>query len=355
MKSLLRTTAEPVWLPAGDAFQQAQRLAEAGDRLGAIRLAAAQLEGREDSAIEKAMIRWRSQAFSQLQQRVPQGVWPTPQEDPFPGATGLAEIAAGSLSSKVLAGAIEHHGSLCVRGLLSGEEAASLREGIDRTFEANAAHYAGTATKADTVWYSPFDWGESSPRGNSRSWAESVGGIWTVDSPRMMRRLIDMFERLGLFDRIAEYFGERPALSIGKSTLRRANLKPSTDAGHGWHQDGAFLGRVRSVNVWIALSDCGEDSPGLDIVARRLGYVVQTGSHGAALDWTVGNGVVGLLERGGATIVSPQFQAGDAMLFDHLMLHRTSAPPGAMRARWAIESWFFAPSAYPMDQGPFVI
>jgi hypothetical protein len=109
------------------------------------------------------------------------------------------------------------------------------------------------------------------------------------------------------------------------------------------------------VNVWLALSECGVEAPGLDIVARRLPYVMQTGSHGASLDWTVGGGVVAMLEGGGAPVVTPVFQPGDAMLFDHLMLHRTSAPPGAKKPRWAIESWFFAPSAFPMDQGPFVV
>ena len=61
--------------------------------------------------------------------------------------------------------------------------------------------------------------------------------------------------------------GERPALSANKCTLRRVPVDTNTN----WHQDGAFLGAdVRTVNLWLALSDCGDDSPGLEIVPRRL-------------------------------------------------------------------------------------
>jgi hypothetical protein len=40
-------------------------------------------------------------------------------------------------------------------------------------------------------------------------------------------------------------------------------------------------------------------------------------------------------------IVRPEFGAGDALLFDHLFLHRTGVGPGMTQQRWAIESWFF--------------
>jgi hypothetical protein len=131
---------------------------------------------------------------------------------------------------------------------------------------------------------------------------------------------------------------------------------PPTIEAADWHQDGAFLGAdVRTINVWLSLSDCGIEAPGLDVVARRLPYVMQSGTHGACFDWSVGPGMIGLLEQGGVQVVSPEFAAGDALLFDHLMLHRTGIRPGMTKSRWAIESWFFAPSTFPMDQAPIVI
>ncbi len=109
------------------------------------------------------------------------------------------------------------------------------------------------------------------------------------------------------------------------------------------------------MNVWLALSDCGVDASGLDVVAQRLPYVVQTGSHGAYFDWSVGQGMVDVLAEGGAPVVSPAFKAGDALLFDHLLLHRTGITPAMTKSRWAVESWFFAPSFYPMRQVPLLV
>ncbi len=62
------------------------------------------------------------------------------------------------------------------------------------------------------------------------------------------------------------------------------------------------------MNVWLALSDCGVDAPGLDVVARRLD-LVDSGTEGAIFDWSVGRPVV---ERaaGANGIVRPVFRRG---------------------------------------------
>ena len=51
----------------------------------------------------------------------------------------------------------------------------------------------------------------------------------------------------------------------------------------------------------------------------------------------------------------PLFAPGDVLLFDHLFLHRTASEPTMTDTRYAIESWFFAPSAYPEKQVPIVL
>ena len=56
----------------------------------------------------------------------------------------------------------------------------------------------------------------------------------------------------------------------------------------------------------------------------------------------------------GAPILRPVFGPGDALLFDNMFLHRTAADPAMTQTRYAIESWFFAPSRYPHDQVPLV-
>jgi hypothetical protein len=57
----------------------------------------------------------------------------------------------------------------------------------------------------------------------------------------------------------------------------------------------------------------------------------------------------------GRPIESPVFGPGDAVFFDHLFLHRTEGHLGLTKNRYAIESWFFAPSTYPMEWGPLVV
>jgi hypothetical protein len=48
----------------------------------------------------------------------------------------------------------------------------------------------------------------------------------------------------------------------------------------------------------------------------------------------------------GASVVRPIFEPGDVLLFDQMFLHRTASDPDMKRERYAIETWFFAPSMY---------
>ena len=187
--------------------------------------------------------------------------------------------------------------------------------------------------------------------GNRRKIVGESGGVWAADSPRMLFELFDTLDSVGLDRLITAYLGERPALAIDKCTLRRVGLDTGTD----WHQDGAFLGDgIRTVNVWLSLSLCGRDAPGLDIVPTRLDRVVETGTEGALFSWSVGPGVVDRISA--ATPVSrPIFEPGDMLFFDDLFLHRTAIDPAMSRERYAIETWFFAPSAYPEKYVPLVV
>jgi hypothetical protein len=101
---------------------------------------------------------------------------------------------------------------------------------------------------------------------------------------------------------------------------------------------------IRSLDVWVALSHCGDDAPGIDLVGRRLDEIVERGTEGAYLEWTVGPGVVERVAEG--RVVRPIFEPGDALLLDHMNLHRTATDPDMTNDRYAIEAWFFAPSTY---------
>lgn len=167
-----------------------------------------------------------------------------------------------------------------------------------------------------------------------------------------MYQFLEAFYELKIDRLITDYFGERPALSAEKTTLRR--VVPEGHPG-GWHQDGSFLGaNIRSLNVWFALSQCGTDAPGLELVPTRLNRILPTGTKGAEYDFCVARTIVDA-EFPGVKQLRPEFEAGDALLFDHFTLHRTWRAASMTRPRYAIESWFFAPSAYPGSQTGFYV
>lgn len=281
-----------------------------------------------------------------------EAAWPAPTSDLFATVDGVPEIEAGQLDPGTLAAGIRHHGALLVRGLLQPSRARQLAEGIEQALQVCEAWYRDGGEVPDTPWYSRLPLADDCELAPARNWVESAGGMWAADSPRMLYELTELYHASGVLAAIAGYFGERPMLSVGKSTLRRV---PATQGIADWHQDGAFMGsEIRSVNVWLSLSQCGEDASGLEFLPRRLPAVLPTGSHGAYFDWSVGPGMVEQAAAGVAA-VSPVFAPGDALLFDHLFLHRTGAPPGIRKPRYAIESWFFAPSAYPAQQVPLML
>ena len=160
----------------------------------------------------------------------------------------------------------------------------------------------------------------------------------------------DRHRRGNRYRQSTDYLGERPVLSANKCTLRRVPVDTNT----AWHQDGAFLGeQVRTLNLWLGLSSCGVYAPGLDLVPRRFDRLVEAGTEGAYFDWAVSDDVVES-QAGDAPVVRPVFGPGDALLFDHLFLHRTAISPTMTRPRHAMETWFFAPSTYPDGQIPLV-
>jgi hypothetical protein len=142
--------------------------------------------------------------------------------------------------------------------------------------------------------------------------------------------------------------GEWPALSAAKCNVRRTPVHIPGE----WHQDGSFIGTdVCSVDVWMALSECGRDAPGLDIVPKRIDYLLPAGPDTVSIPHET---VLKTCQAEGAAAVSPVFHPGDVLLFDHLFLHRTAVIPGMSRERYALETWFFAPSRYPTGQIPLL-
>jgi hypothetical protein len=256
-------------------------------------------------------------------------------------------VDIAELDADLLRRSINQHGCLLVRGVADAADVERLSRGIDRAFEAadarRAASTEGASVPPASPWYARLKVPGNKGWGPGRVWVEDGAGVMIADSPRLLSELFALFEHKGLRQVVTDYLGERPVLSAKKGTLRR--VPPDSDSH--WHQDGSFLGEgLRVLNIWLTLTRCGEDAPGLDIVPKRFDHVVPTGTGNSRFANMVGDDVIAQVSED-AAVIRPVFEAGEALLFDELFLHSTAADPAMTRSRYAVESWFFAPSAYP--------
>ena len=328
--------------PAGLIAQAERRLAEHTPDVAIEHLTRANRR-RRDVRIEHRLIEARFEGFAQAQWPQERPAWPESVPDLFPDET-IPEIGRADLTPERLRSAITHHGSLIVRGFASDAQVSRSVTNIDRALAAYDATQTATAGGELAGWFAPFKHDRVSNRKHKRE----AGAVLAVDSPPAMCALLETFEEAHVGRLTRDYFGERPALLARKWSLRTVS-----HAAHSgdWHQDGAFMGAdIRSLNIWLGLTHCGDTAPGLDIVGRRLDRIVETGTGGAYFSWSVGNSVAEKVAAG--SIVRPIFEPGDALLFDHFLLHRTAIDPGMTHDRHAVEAWFLAPSTYGAMLGP---
>lgn len=331
-------------------LEDADRLVAGGGILAAIEtLHQANLEA-PDSGLECRLAELRHRAFKAIEPRSAFGQWPVPVTDiDRSGPARLAQLAPSELSADAVRRGIQTHGGVHVPGLLDAGLVQTFVDGVEHAL-ARRAELADKPHAASSSWFRGLPLPREQAISLARPWIAGDGGMLACDSPKLLDLLFATYEAVGLRPVVEQYLGERPVLSANKATLRRARLEGKTD----WHQDGAFLGSgIRALNVWITLTDCGVDAPGMDIVPKRFETIQETGTGGAIFDWAVGPETVAKLSVD-APVVRPHYRAGDAMLFDELLLHRTALDPAMTRPRHAIESWFFARTGYPEGQVPLV-
>jgi hypothetical protein len=326
---------------------EASALAKAGRALEAIDDLMEVNRAHRDPRVEQHLVSLRHSAFAELPASPGRPSWPPTFPDPFPSDVGLPEADVRELSCELLGGAITNHGCLHLRGLLNGPTAERLRDQIEKSFEARERLVEGEAPASVAPWYVPFGPGQAKAEGFGRDHF-----VRAVDAPGTLYELVELFAQVGVLRAITEYLGERPVMIANKWVLRRSlSGMELTD----FHQDGAFLGEgIRTVDCWIALSHCGPGTgrPGLDLLPRRFAGILPTGD-GAAFPWSLAERAVHDAAPN-LSVCSPVFEPGDALFFDELLPHRT-AVGAELGPRYAVESWFVAPSSYPAKHVPIVI
>lgn len=313
-----------------------------------------------DPATARRILELRHRAGLKLLEQPEGGAeFASPAFDRLP-AGELPEAQAADVTPELVRAAMLRSGCLLVRGFIPRGEAEGLAAGIDRAYAAREASVAGGPADGEG-YYADFQPDPRFDLETERGWVRDSAGLWAADSPRMMVDVFDAFERAGVRRLVTDYLGERSAISINKCLLRKVKPEVFDEAARNagiegikpsaWHQDGAFMGDVRALNVWLALSRCGDEAPGLDVVPRRIDHIVPTGTEGASFEWSVSQTVAD--EVAGETgVLRPIFDPGDALLFDELFLHSTAAEPGMPNMRYAVESWFFGGSGFPAAYAP---
>lgn len=122
-----------------------------------------------------------------------------------------------------------------------------------------------------------------------------------------------------------------------------AALRPLGQHPHQWHQDGALGCRfdaepcalIEMLTLWVPLMDCGEHAPSLQWLRLHPAPAVplppaELTDEALAQRW-------GLRARHHATL-----RAGDALVFDGALLHRSHVTPAMTQRRVSIELRFVA-------------
>jgi hypothetical protein len=286
-------------------------------------------------------------AIRRLENQPPAGAHPEPDYEALPDGP-LVELEAADLTPGVLRAGILRSGCVLVRGLVPEAQASRMAREVERCFTERARH--DDDRSFNDRYYVPF---EFDPRRGVlllREWIKEGGGVLAVDSPLLCFQTSEVLAEAGLPELVEGYLGEPPLISGDKTTLRKA--EPSVRGA--WHQDGKFMGPVNALNLWLALSPCGRDAPGLDLVPRRLEEHVRTETDEARMLNQVSQRMAEEV-AGDLPILRPVFEPGDALLFDELFLHKTASQAAMRKPRYAIESWFFGGSSFPSGYVPLTV
>ncbi len=326
---------------ASDLDVAAQAAREAGNSVQALRalMAANRLE---PDASREILIRDLRITQNLYGPRTPPALGDAPPSLSY--AQSMPTCALHEVTPEILRAAFADRGCLYVPNAFDAEATDILREAVE------GAQNACRQEQSDPRWCSvpklPTS-KQSLDVAGARAFAHGSSGCLATDSPRAMFVICDMFERKGVTGIAERYLGEAPVLSASKFMLWR--VPPGPEAS--WHQDGRFLGQgmdIVSLNVWTALTDCGETAPGMDLVLDYPDHYINA-AEDSAFDWAVSNAQVAELSKH-VPVVTPRFRAGDILMFDQWLLHRTSRRPDMTNSRYAIESWFFAPSVFPLGR-----
>jgi hypothetical protein len=136
---------------------------------------------------------------------------------------------------------------------------------------------------------------------------------------------------------IQAYWRESFVINLASSVVRQQEPTHS-ERYTPWHQDGYFMDtQLPALNAWVPLQACGEESPGLEFALGDWQGLLPTQAPAVDVreDYASMTICAEVLAR--AQQVSPLLAAGDMLLFDHLIPHRTHATEKMTQRRTSVE------------------
>lgn len=136
-----------------------------------------------------------------------------------------------------------------------------------------------------------------------------------------------------------------PAVSLLQYSTFRRQAPVGGNPPVPFHQDAMFLGQQKGLNLWMPLTPCGENHPGLEVVAQPVQVLWES-------DFVQQGGIPNLEMGYEALAIAPQrleavfmhddfwhpiMQPGDVLVFNNLTLHRTYLRPGMQQPRISFE------------------
>jgi hypothetical protein len=143
-------------------------------------------------------------------------------------------------------------------------------------------------------------------------------------------------------------YGESVMCSYEHCSVRyqRADLRQKS---YTFHQDASYHSRDpldhAGLTTWIPLCDCGVDAPGLQVYPRAIADVlpVPEGIEGPYLFCDTQT----VLDHFGEDLWAPALSAGDVLIFNHFVVHRTYITDGMTKERQSVDFRVFPRSRIP--------
>lgn len=145
-----------------------------------------------------------------------------------------------------------------------------------------------------------------------------------------------------IFVNLARHYLGKQEPTQNPSSFIRALVPGPNDQRLPFHQDQTILA-APLLNVWIPLTPCGRDAPGLEVAVageRKQLAVAGSPDHPVVVERSRIDEALVEKTYGTDALWAPEFETGDALVFTGVTVHRTHIRPEMTKSRLSVELRF---------------